>query len=322
MRSPRLKLRDCSAVYNCCSRIVGGEFRLGDDEKEHFRKLMWLQAEFCGVEIVTYTVMSNHVHIEARIPAPCEPTDEEIARRVRLLYDKESSYVLAIEQDLKKSKRISAELRRRLLKRMGDVSMFMKELKQRFTRWYNRKHERYGTLWAERFKSTLVEDQPSSVMAAAAYVDLNPVRAGLTDDPKDYRFCGYAEAIAMDGKARAGLASCLEGESWREKVQGYRKYLFHRSGISGHSDKKALSKEQIRAKLDKEGLLPLPTLLRLKVRYMTDGAVLGSREFVNETFRRFRAHFGKRRKDGARPMKGADWGGLMVLRALRRDVFG
>ena len=41
--------------------------------------------------------------------------------------------------------------------RMGDVSEFMKSVKQRFGIWFNKTHGRYGTLWADRFKSVLVE---------------------------------------------------------------------------------------------------------------------------------------------------------------------
>jgi putative transposase len=92
---------------------------------------------------------------------------------------------------------------------MGDVSAFMKELKQRFSRWYNEVHDRYGTLWAERFKSVLVEDDSDALRTVAAYIDLNSVRAGLTPDPKDYRYSGYGEAVAGSGKARAGLLSVM-----------------------------------------------------------------------------------------------------------------
>ena len=322
MRSPRLKLLDCVAVYHCVSRIVGGALLLGDAEKERFRKLMWVLADFCGVEIIAHTLMSNHIHLVVRVPVRGPISDEELARRVRLLYPKNSSQVQAIAQDLKATGKISPQLRERYLKRMGDVSMFFKELKQRYTRWYNRKHERYGTLWAERFKSLIVEDQYAALLTAAAYTDLNAVRAGLVEDPKDYRFCGYAEAVVMDGKARAGLASFLPGKTWREKAGHYREYLFCRAEISGHADKVSLTREQIRAKLRKDGQLALNEVLRLRVRYLTDGAVLGSREFVDACFRRFRPHFGSRRKEGARPMKGAEWGGLMVLRALQQDVFG
>ena len=58
--------------------------------------------------------------------------------------------------------KIDEDIHRKLLERVGDVSVYMKELKQRFSRWFNRRHDRFGTLWAERFKSVIVEDQPSS----------------------------------------------------------------------------------------------------------------------------------------------------------------
>jgi hypothetical protein len=74
--------------------------------------------------------------------------------------------------------------------------LIMKELKGRFAQWYNRRHHRYGVLWAERFKSVLIEEG-QALSAVAAYIDLNPLRAGLCEDPKDYRYCGYAEAIAI-----------------------------------------------------------------------------------------------------------------------------
>ncbi len=78
---------------------------------------------------------------------------------------------------------------------MDDVSAFMKLLKQRFSIWYNRSHGRGGTHWCERFQSVLVEDTPHALRLVAAYIALNPVRAGLCRDPKDYRFSSYAEAL-------------------------------------------------------------------------------------------------------------------------------
>ena len=87
----------------------------------------------------------------------------------------------------------------------GDVSIFMKELKQRFSIQYNRTHGRFWTLWAERFRSVLIEGRPLALQTVAAYIDLNPVRAHLLQDPKEYRFCGYAEAHGGPDKARRDL---------------------------------------------------------------------------------------------------------------------
>jgi putative transposase len=88
---------------------------------------------------------------------------------------------------------------------MYDISVFIKELKGRFAQWYNQLHERCGVLWAERFKSILLEGG-EALAAVAAYIELNPVRAGVCDDPKDYRYCGYAEALAKGSLlAREGI---------------------------------------------------------------------------------------------------------------------
>ena len=63
-------------------------------------------------------------------------------------------------------------------------------------------------------------------------------------------------------------------------------------------------------------------LLRLRVRYFTDGVVIGSKEYVEEYFRRYYKKYVPKRKSGARKMKGGDWGGLMSLRDLQKDVIG
>ncbi|NRA28581.1 MAG: hypothetical protein HRU10_15210 [Opitutales bacterium] len=96
----------------------------------------------------------------------------------------------------------------------------MKTLKQRFSIWFNRSCRRYDPVWCDRFKSTVVEDDPVVLRTVAAYIDLNPVRAKLVDDPKDYRFCGYAEALAGQGQLRAALCAMTlhegrkRGQQW------------------------------------------------------------------------------------------------------------
>ena len=94
--------------------------------------------------------------------------------------------------------------RAKYLKRMWDLSEFMKTLKQKFTGWFNRQSGRQGTLWERRFKSVLVEGSWGCLLKVAAYIDLNSVRAGMVDDPKDYRWSGYAQAVAGPGWRGAG----------------------------------------------------------------------------------------------------------------------
>ena len=66
----------------------------------------------------------------------------------------------------------------------------------------------------------------------------------------------------------------------------------------------------------------MPELLRCRVRYFTDGAVLGSNDFVQDQFEIFRGYLSERLKSGPRRMRGGDWGGLTVLRDLQKDVIG
>ena len=323
MRMARIKVSGRGAVYHCISRVVGGQMLLGSLEKEKLRELLWQQAQFSGVQLITYCLMSNHIHLLVRVPGEVVATDAELLARATTFYGRKSLYVQTLRQAFERQDTLPADLRAGLLERMGDVSAFMKELKQRFSNWFNKQRKRFGTLWAERFKSVLVEDQPGVVQAVAAYVDLNPVRAGLVTDPKEYRWCGYGEAVAGQELARRGIASFHRSADWAEVSREYRQVLLVTSGTAGRSGKLVVDPEAIRRELKREGELTLGQVLRLRVRYFTDGVVLGSRNYVNGVFAEYRDRFGPRRKTGARPMRGVDaLGDLATMRDLRVDVIG
>jgi putative transposase len=91
---------------------------------------------------------------------------------------------------------------------------------------------------------------------------------------------------------------------------------------SGHSKKKALDRDAIRAALKDGGKLSPGEVLRLRIRHLTDGVVLGSKGFVDGVFERYRERFGPNRRSGARPIRAVPLPGLMALRDLRVDVVG
>jgi hypothetical protein len=66
---------------------------------------------------------------------------------------------------------------------MYDLSSFFKALKGQFAQWYNRRHERYGVLWAERFKSVLLEGG-QAVAAVGPISSLTPLEPGFVLTPK------------------------------------------------------------------------------------------------------------------------------------------
>ena len=324
MRTARIK-GEGGAYYHCMSRVIERRFLLGEVEKAMFYRLMRSCEGFCGVRIVTYALMSNHFHILVQIPEQGEISDEVLLSRLGSLYSK--TRVREIGWELKglreKGDHEEAErLKASFTYRMGDVSEFFKTLKQRFTQWYNRRHARRGTLWEERFKSVLVEGRGNVLATIAAYIDLNALRAGLVTDPKDYRFCGYGEAVAGGSVARAGLAlvaECLgQGMDWRATGRAYRVYLYAKGETT--SSKQGFSAEEVKKVLAEGGKLSRSEVLRCRVRYFSDGVALGSRAFVEEVFEANRGRFGQKRKTGARALRSAELGDVFTVRDLRREA--
>jgi putative transposase len=325
MRTRRI-LGAGAAHYHCMSRICGGERLLGAREKEVLAGMLWQAAAFCGVRVLTFAVMSNHFHVLVFVPGKRVVSDAELVARYRALYGKSRApfqpCAEVLEGILAQGGEEAEAWRERLLQRMHDVSAFMKTVKQRFSVWYNKSHARYGTLWADRFKSVLVEAETRALSTVAAYIDLNAVRAGLVEDPADYRWCGYGEAMGGARRARAGLGWIFGDRhpSWTALVADYRLLLF---GLGARKTTHAagLDRAAVLKVIEEKGRVSRAAALRCRVRYFTDGAVLGSREFVQTWLQAQRDRFDPKRKLEPRPMEGADWGELTVSRGLRKAVF-
>jgi REP element-mobilizing transposase RayT len=335
MRQRRMKVGGRDAVYHVMTRTVNGELLFKDREKELLRKMIWQVADFSGVEVLTYCIMENHFHVLVRVPLSSisfgqAVSDEELLRRFKVLYPKPTRHQVAtvevLERTLARGGEEAEVVRRRLLARMSDVSEFMKAVKQRFSVWYNRSHQRYGTLWAERFKSVLVEGEGNPMQTMAAYIDLNPVRAGIVEDPKDYRFCGYAEAVAGAQRAREGLLVVWRdrvGKDLKAALQSYRMLIFGKgSSPWTHNGKLIDEKKALKVLNEEDGLLPKPAALRCRIRYFSDGAILGSAEFVRGFADVWQAERGRKYPPKASKLKGADWGDLTTIQGLRKHVFG
>ena len=157
----------------------------------------------------------------------------------------------------------------------------------------------------------------------AAYIDLNCVRAGLVHDPKDYRFCGYAEAVAGDPRARSGLLGVTATKSWDEAQAGYRQLLFS-TGAEPREQAAVIPLAEVQRVLKEGGQLPLATVLRCRIRYFSDGAVLGTQAFVKAQLDRYQDQTGLRKHTDphALPAVAPGLGDLATLRGLRRRVFG
>jgi len=330
-----------SYCYHVMSRTCGGEVFFDEVEKEALRRVIWRMAEFSGIKVVTYCLMSNHFHLLAEVPHRQTwlerfdgPEGEtKLLEHLSILYSR--AYVGLLREELAdfraRGMAVLAEQRvAALKKRFCDLSLFVKEIKERFSRWFNKRRERRGTLWMDRFKSVLVEGKGEPLRTMAAYIDLNAVRAGLVKDPKDYRWCGYADALGGSRRAQRGLCKALgkpvDGWKSADAAAEYR-CLLHAEGreVKDAQNEKVVSRgvttESVRAVLAEKGKLSPAELVRLRVRYFTDGVVLGSKEFVEGIFDSQREHFGPKRKQGARRMTESD-APFYTLRHLRLRPLG
>jgi putative transposase len=357
------------AIYHVTSRVVHRQLLFSPDAKEEFRKFMRMYERFSGCRVLSYCVMTNHFHILLEVPempagGECVNgvdlgiSEEELLRRLGGLYSQTT--IKAVEQEIADARqfitrkhegferlaredkdknralgeRTLQDIFERYTKRMHNLSLFMKGLLQRFTRWFNRENGLRGTLWEERFHSVIVESGTACRMMAA-YIDLNPVRAGICTEPEDYRWSSYGEAIGAgrgSSKARSGLVRALHGHEGREGTargwaQGgvakeYRQILVsegtegseERMSIKGARQRVVTRKGKTRAsaeaeleKLNEDSTrdLKIAKIVRCRVRYFKDGAILGSRSFVDGIFALRRKQFGEKRKTGARKPRGA-----------------
>jgi putative transposase len=332
MRRPRIKAEG-AGYYHCMSRIIERRHILGDSEKERLHKLMRGLAAFGGLDILTYCFMSNHFHILVRVPERQDVSDEELLRRLAFLLNASEVKQIAHQlQNYRAQGQIPAAeaLKQRFTYRMFDISEFFKALKQRFSQAYNVREDRCGPLWEQRFKSVLVECSEDALLTMAAYTDLNPVRARLVTDPKVYRYSGYGEAMGGGKEAREGLRRLMQAAaeggrlSWPQAYRLYRQRLYvqgRQKGVDPEGRtirRQGFTPEEVEKVLAADGRLPMHELLRCRVRYFSDGLALGSQDFLERVFQRYRGHFGPNRQTGARPMRFGEWGSLCTLRDLRK----
>lgn len=359
------------AIYHVTSRVVHREFLLQDEEKEQFRIFMRMYERFTGCRILSYCMMTNHFHILLEVPPLPRATkelefgisEEELLHRLGGLYSRTTVVGVAteirnarrwIEGDYEGFDRLSAREQKqnraagqrelaaifeRYTRRMHDLSKFMKGVLQRFSRWFNKKHGLRGTLWEERFNSVIVESG-IACRTMTAYIDLNPVRAGITEEPGDYRWSSYGEAVSGgrgSNKAKSGLVRALHAHEGNEGAarawaQGgvakeYRRILLSEgietantrpdgSRVVARKGRKRKEAEDELRRLEEENAtdMKIGKVVQCRVRYFVDGGVLGSRSFVDGVFENCREKFGRKRKTGARKPRGA-------LRELSKEIW-
>ncbi len=336
------------------SRAVGQAFLFGDTEKRVFIRIMRNWARFSGISVLTHCLMDNHFHALLWVPGKVSLEHSEIRSCLAAVWPEEK--LVAWEnyykqQDLKSQKGMDEAV----VLRMGNLPEFMRVVKQSFTRWYNGKHDRKGGLWDSRYRSVVVEGSPLALMSVAAYIDLNPLRAGMVYDPMDYPWSGVGAAMGGDKVAREGLKELVslarghqphaatmvrrkqiakKSAHWREvgprlaqehskrerprnwkEVQASYRIWLVSKGVSKVTHPRGLDPVQVLAEYEKQGAVPLSKSLQCRMRTFTRGVALGAPEFLEDLMGQYRSCFGCKRKSAPRRVKGVE-GAWMSLRQV------
>ena len=185
--------------------------------------------------------------------------------------------------------------------KLSSLSEFVKEIKQSFSRYYNKRHHRRGTLWGERFKSLIVE-KGETLINCLAYIDLNPIRAGLVERPEDYRWnsIGYHrqtgnkdDFLSLDfGLKEFGVVNT------EERLKRYRRYVYEAGAVdrSEKGQRKVIGDKILEKERNREFELSRNDRFRYRTRYFTDSGSIGSKEFVSINYQRFKDGFMSKRE--------------------------
>ena len=191
---------DDTPYYHVTSRCVRRAFLCGTDgfsgrSYEHRRQ--WIEdrvrilASLFSIEVCAYAIMSNHYHLVVRLnpeEAASWSEDDVLERwsalfRGPLLVQRYRAGEPLSAAELHTLRSTTAVFRQRL----SSLSWFMKCLNEPVARMANREDRCTGHFWEARFHSQALRSE-RALIAAMAYVDLNPVRAGIANRPEQSEY--------------------------------------------------------------------------------------------------------------------------------------
>ena len=206
-----------------------------------------------------------------------------------------------------------------LREKSSNLSESEKEIKQSFSRYYNKRHHRRGTLWGERFKSLIVE-KGETLINCLAYIDLNPLRAGIVSRPEEYRWNSLGYHMQTNNRdnflsSDFGLTE-FNVKNEKERIRRYRRYVYE-AGALNRSEKgspKVIGDKILEKERNRGFELSRSNRFKYRTRYFTDSGIIGSKEFVSENYQRFKNIFSSKHEKKPKPIKGLD--GMYSLKRL------
>lgn len=241
-RTARVKLSGTGvADYHLMSRTNDKRFLFAKGNvKTELVAALKLAAEYCGIRLRAYVAMDNHFHVVVRVTRTETPVpEEEIIRRVGVLKGEKAARELTEKLDGLRAAGFETSLEselNRLRSQMNDISQFVKVFKELFDRRYKRDCAYTGSIWAGRFKSTLIEDG-LYLATCIKYVVYNPIRAGIVSRAGDY--CWSWREMEEDGEVCAGPVPeewCLKrrAQIGEGRIYGSAKFVMKTAYALGH----------------------------------------------------------------------------------------
>ncbi len=301
-RTPRFVISDKQSVYHVMSRTALDGLPMGDIEKDYLLSIIKRLSRLYFAEVLGFCIMGNHFHLMVKMSPEAEFSNKDIKQRFENFHS----------DDRKFSKGHIPFYRQK----WASLSEYVKEIKQSFSRFYNKRKGRKGFFWGERFKSVIVENG-ETLMNCLAYIDLNPVRAGIAEKPEQYRWCGLGYHV--QGRNRDGFLSLDLGlrqfgdMSDKQRLKKYRAYVYETGAMEKGQGAKIKAKTYDKEK--RKGFeLTRADRFACRTRYFTDSGIIGSKEFVQESLKRFEWLFNPEKEK--KPKKVTGLYGIYSLRRL------
>ncbi len=223
-RQTLISLAD-TPYYHCVNRCVRRAFLCGEDRftcRSYEHRKQWIVdmikelSSLFTIDVCAFSVMSTHYHVVLHVDQKRSlvwDEDEVVERWKRLFHGAVLVDRYMAGQCVTDAEQVKAqELISRWRERLSDISWYMRCLNEHIARQANREDGCKGRFWEGRFKSqALLEEK--ALLACMAYVDLNPIRAGLSETPKDSDYTSIQERIREYLRARDGYTDADKAPS-------------------------------------------------------------------------------------------------------------
>ncbi len=297
-----------ASCYLITNRSVAGRMLLKTPEKQKLKNLLFAgTAKFC-YSVIDYVIMDNYFHLVIKVHPSSECSEEELLKRYRIYKKNEEARFVSDAQ--REEFRYNAH----------DISLIIGNFEQRFVQWFNKEHNSWGHFFGARFDSEMFEvsEHSDALLRVMAYVTLNPVRAGMVLDPKDYHFCGYADRLAHGSVGDSDhdffdlFCRGIEAKSIKDKKKHFRAYML---GLNRFKSVDSQTLKEFFKEINFNEELHWDDLFIHKCRFFTKCLVIGSESFVRDKLSQFSDKMKWKRSH--EPYTEDEWDDIYSLKPIR-----